>query len=123
MRATHVERASIPGTCTHEAEPKCGVCRAQVNSLLIDWLAATSEAGLQAEIVRLLQMTGAYSITGKPAHVSAGRWTFSASVVLSASVDFDGIWSCLLSPLPAVQCSIASYNVGLARYEHKNTGQ
>ena len=57
-----------------------------MNSLLIDWLAAASEAGLQAEIVRLLQMTGAYSITGKPACVSNGCWTCSATVILSTSV-------------------------------------
>ena len=40
-------------------------CRAGLNSLLIDWLSATKEEqNLQAEIATLLQLCGAYSITG-----------------------------------------------------------
>ncbi len=42
-------------------------CRAGINSLLIDWFAAATERPvLQAGLLQLLQLSGAFSIKGRP---------------------------------------------------------
>lgn len=60
-----------------------------MNSLLIDWLASTSDhRGLQIEIAGLLQITGAFSIKGAVSSSELELWNLILTVVQLFNLSF-----------------------------------